>query len=335
MTGETYPLLMTPAIHAMPWGGTRLRDVLGKTIPEELSNAPIGEAWEISANPRGTSRVANGPLSGMPLGEVVRGWGPRLLGSAIHARYRGAFPLLSKLVDASALSSVQVHPDDVHASREGGLPMGKCEAWYVLDALPNASAWIGFRVGTTREEFEESIACCSPRSLLAPVGLAAGDCVAVDAGTVHAAGNGLLILEFQQASDLAYRIYDWDRTDEDGFRRPLDITGALTVIDFAARARKARSNGPPDTVVELVRNPHFRVFELDLRTSCEWPPEEVFRMFTVARGTCSIARRGFRLSLRTGDSVLLPAGLDCGFELGKALIVGAAPLPDGNAPRSA
>jgi mannose-6-phosphate isomerase len=332
MTGETYPLLMTPAIHAMPWGGTRLHDMLGKTIPDELSAAPIGEAWEISTHPRGTSRVANGPLSGMPLSDVVRGWGPRLLGKGVHTLHGDRFPLLSKFVDASALSSVQVHPDDAHASQGG---MGKCEAWYVLDALPDATAWVGFREGTTREEFEESIACCSPRSLLAPIALRPGDCVAVDAGTVHAAGNGLLILEFQQASDLAYRIYDWDRTDEDGFQRPLDVPRALEVIDFAARPRRARSSGPPDTVVELVRNTHFRVFEVDVRTACECPAEDVFRMFTVVTGSCSLLRPGFRLSLRTGDSVLLPADLDCRFELGKALIVGAAPLPEGGGARSA
>jgi mannose-6-phosphate isomerase len=321
---------MAPEIHAMPWGGTRIRDSLGKSIPPELDGQPIGESWEVSSHPNGVSRVANGPLAGLPLSEVVRSWGPLLMGKAVSARHGGAFPLLVKLIEVNGLASLQVHPNDEQARRLEGFPNGKSEAWYVMETSPQAQAFIGFKPGTDRERFLENLACCNARDLIAPVDLRPGDCVALEPGTVHACGNGILILEIQQSCDITYRVYDWDRTDDKGRKRELHIDKAIEVIDFAAQPRISRRNGNAggnaDGPVDLLRGAHFRVFEVDVRGTCLLPPEASCASFTVIEGRCSLATETSHLEVRRGETVLLPAGLGCALEGSGARVVGAAPV---------
>jgi mannose-6-phosphate isomerase len=323
MSPAVYPLLMEPAIHAMPWGGTRLRDELGKTVPAELSLAPIGESWEVSAHPNGISRVANGPLAGMPLPEVLRAWGASLLGAKTAARYGGVFPLLVKLIEVNSLASVQVHPDDEQARRLEGFPFGKSEAWYIIETLPAAEAYIGFRAGTDRGRFEENLACCSVRDILQPVALRAGDCAALEPGTVHACGNGILLLEIQQSCDITYRVYDWDRRDAEGRARPLHIDKALQVIDFSARAAVHRG-GDGAGMSELFSGAHFGVFQVMVKGSFVLPAAQSFTTLTVIRGGCTLDAGGALLALDRGKSVLVPAALSCAFS-GDALLIGSTP----------
>jgi mannose-6-phosphate isomerase len=322
---DPYPLLMTPAIHAMPWGGTRLRDELGKRIPDELEAAPIGESWEVSAHPNGVSLAANGRLAGTPLPEVVRAWGASLLGRAVADRYGGVFPLLVKLIEVNALASVQVHPDDEQARELEGFPFGKSEAWYIIDRLPGAEAYIGFRPGTDRERFEENLACCNVRDLLAPVTLRPGDCAALEPGTVHACGNGLLLLEIQQSCDITYRVYDWDRTDTEGRKRPLHIEKAMKVIDFAAQPRIFRAAGAREGVVELYGGRHFSVFQAGVRGSCRLDPRPSFATLTVIQGDCTLRCGTTEVSMRRGQTALVPAGLGCVVEGDQALLIGSTP----------
>jgi mannose-6-phosphate isomerase len=320
-----YPLLMEPAIHAMPWGGTRLRDELGKIIPDDLALAPIGESWEVSAHPNGVSRVANGPLAGMPLPEVLRAWGASLLGEKAATRYGGVFPLLVKLIEVNSLASVQVHPDDEQARRLEGFPFGKSEAWYIIETLPGAEAYIGFRAGTDRERFQENLACCSVRDILRPVALKAGDCAALEPGTVHACGKGILLLEIQQSCDITYRVYDWDRRDEEGRARPLHIEKALQVIDFTAQPRVFRAEGAREGVTELFSGRHFGVFQATVKGTCTLPRRESFCTLTVISGACTLESAGTRMDLRRGQSVLVPAGLACQLSGGEALLMGSTP----------
>jgi len=320
-----YPLLMEPAIHAMPWGGTRLRDELGKTIPDELATAPIGESWEVSAHPNGVSRAVNGRLAGMPLPEVVRAWGPALLGAKAASRYGSVFPLLVKLIEVNALASVQVHPDDEQARRLEGFPFGKSEAWYIIETLPGAEAYIGFRAGTDRERFEENLACCSVRDILQPVTLKPGDCAALEPGTVHACGNGILLLEIQQSCDITYRVYDWDRRDAEGRARPLHIEKALQVIDFAAQPLVFRGEGAREGITGLFPGRHFSVFQAVVMGMCALAPRESFSTLTVIQGGCVLQSDGANLDLRRGQTVLVPAGLPCVLSGGQALLIGSTP----------
>ncbi len=322
-TAAPYPLLMTPAIHAMPWGGSRIRDVLGKTIPAELAGSPIGESWEVSAHPNGIAHVANGPFAGAPLTEVVDAWGARLVGEATAARFGSLFPLLVKLIEVNTMASLQVHPDDAQAQRLEGFPFGKSEAWYIIDALPTAEVYVGFRPGTTRERFAEELSRHNARSLLSPLPVRPGDCIALEPGTVHACGNGVLLLEVQQSCDITYRVYDWDRVDAQGRPRALHVEKALEVIDFSAAPRVTRGDGKAP-MTELLAGRHFRIFEADVAGGLSLPPSDACVSLTVIRGSCRIAAAGGSLDLARGATVLLPAGMPCAVS-GTALLVGAAP----------
>ena len=126
-----YPLRFEPVYEYRPWGGRRLADLLAAPLP---GNGPIGEAWMLSDRDDHASRVANGPLGGRTLAEVLAAWPEPMLGT-LAGRFR-RFPLLLKFLDARGLLSVQVHPSDAQADVQPAGETGKTEAWVVLEAGP-------------------------------------------------------------------------------------------------------------------------------------------------------------------------------------------------------
>ncbi len=223
-----YPLTFEPVLRNYMWGGRRLERLYGRTLPPGI----VAESWEVSAHPSSPTTVAQGPLAGLTLPEVVARLGLDLLGE--HSRDaldRGRFPLLVKLLDANLRLSVQVHPDDAYARTHGG-DLGKTEMWYVLYAEPGGEIIYGLRPGVTREAFAEAVANKALAGILRRVPVQAGDAICVPSGTVHALLSGLVVAEIQQNSDTTYRVYDWDRPGPDGRPRPLHIERALDVIDF-------------------------------------------------------------------------------------------------------
>ena len=325
MSVAPYPLLMVPAIQSNPWGGTRIRDVLKKQIPAALVSQPIGESWEVSAHPNGVSRIGNGPCAGMTLPQAVEAWGTALVGADVVRRYGATFPLLVKLIDVNTLASVQVHPNDEQAQRLEGFPFGKSEAWYIIDAAPSAEAYIGFAPGTSPEQFTAALTGGRVRELLRPLTPHPGDCLALEPGTVHACGNGILMLEIQQSCDITYRVYDWDRRDFEEKPRALHIGKAMQTIDFGAQPRVFRARGTEDTACELMKGKHFSVFEVALRRSCALAARAVFTSLTVVRGSCVARAGGLDLPLATGATLLLPSGMACTLADGAATIVGTYP----------
>jgi mannose-6-phosphate isomerase len=221
---DLYPFSFLPILKPRVWGGRRLAS-LGKTLGGE---APIGESWELSNLAEGQSLVAEGPLGGTPLGELVRERAPELLGPV--RLDGGAFPLLVKYIDAAETLSVQVHPDAAISARLGGRP--KSEAWYILDAKPGAVIYLGLRPGTSRVELEAAIAADRLETLLRVRPVRPGDVVPVVPGTIHAIGAGVLLAEVQQPSDTTYRLYDWGRLGLDGKPRALHLAEALQSIVF-------------------------------------------------------------------------------------------------------
>jgi mannose-6-phosphate isomerase len=249
---------------------------------------------------------------------------PRLLGAAVARRYGALFPLLVKLIEVNTMASLQVHPDDAQAQALEGFPFGKSEAWYIIDAPPTAEIYVGFTPGTTRERFSEELARGNARALLAPVSIRPGDCIALDPGTVHACGNGVLLLEVQQSCDITYRVYDWDRVDARGRKRQLHVEKALQVIDFAAAPRISRSDGSSNPA-PLLNGRHFKVFEARVRGALVLQDADRFVSLTVVRGACRLSGGGAQLALPCGATVLVPAGIRCALEGEEALLVGAAP----------
>ncbi|HUY82866.1 MAG TPA: type I phosphomannose isomerase catalytic subunit [Acidobacteriaceae bacterium] len=191
-----------------PWFRTRIWGFNDLTpwYDYKTDGEPIGEVWLT-----GEMCVAGtGPLAGQSLQDITAAHGHELLGKSYGD---GQFPLLIKLLFPKDKLSVQVHPDDAMAQKYGE-PRGKTECWYALDAQPGASVALGIKTGVTPEQIREGIEKATLEDMLEMVPVERGDLLYVDAGTVHAMGPGVVILETQQTSDLTYRMYDYGRPRE-------------------------------------------------------------------------------------------------------------------------
>jgi len=212
----------------MVWGGKRLGQRLGKTLTSE---APHGEAWEVSDHPLHRSVVAAGPLAGRSLRDLMEHRREDLLGPA--APHFTTFPWLIKFLDAQDWLSVQVHPDDSKVKRLWPGEGGKTEAWFVLDALPGSRIYAGLLPGVDEKALRAALAAGTVEECLNWFTPQAGDCVLLPAGTVHAVGGGVLMAEVQQTSDATFRLFDWNRRDAQGNARALHIEEGLAAIDWS------------------------------------------------------------------------------------------------------
>lgn len=213
---------LVPVFKEKIWGGRKLETEFGYEIPA----GPVGECWAISAHPAGDDEIASGEYAGKTLSWL---WGEHreLFGNCDGDR----FPLLVKIIDAKDDLSIQVHPDNDYAAEHEDGSLGKKECWYVLSAEPGQTIVVGQRAHS-REEFAQMVEEGRWSELLNEIPIKAGDFFQIDPGTVHAIKGGTVILESQQSSDVTYRVYDYDRKQDDGTLRPLHMQQALDVIDF-------------------------------------------------------------------------------------------------------
>ena len=223
------PLRFSPAFKTMLWGGTRLRPYFGQPPSDE----PTGEAWVLSDVDGTESVVAKGPLEGRTLRHVLSDHRQEILGNA--KLINGRFPLLLKFIDAKQALSVQVHPNDEQAAAKKPGQNGKTEAWVVLAATPDSKLYTGFVDGMTEARFRKSLASKTVAETLYTFTPTVGECLFLEAGTVHAIGAGLMMFEVQQTSDITYRLYDWDRVDaKTGKPRELYVDDGLACSHFAS-----------------------------------------------------------------------------------------------------
>ena len=221
-----YPFIFQPIFKERIWGGRELERLYAKPLP---SGKPIGESWEISDRTGDTSVIANGPLARKTLRWLMENHAAEILGSAKPAA-GGRFPLLCKILDAREKLSLQVHPPADKAKKLKGEP--KTEMWFITDAAPDASLYVGLKRGVTRAEFERKIADGSVADCFHRIPVRAGDAMFLPSGRVHAIGAGLVIFEIQQNSDTTYRVFDWNRVGLDGKPRELHVPQSLASIDF-------------------------------------------------------------------------------------------------------
>jgi mannose-6-phosphate isomerase len=211
-------LFLEPVFKERIWGGKKLNTRFGYDLPYEKT----GECWAISAHPNGSSIIKNGRFKGRTLRDVYEK-DRELFNHLASPR----FPLLTKILDANDDLSVQVHPSDDYAlTYEKDL--GKTECWVVLEAEPGAKIIYGHNA-RTKEELRQMIESHRYNELLIEKEVKAGDFIYVPSGTIHALGKGLLILETQQSSDTTYRVYDYDRLDDQGKPRDLHIQKSIEV----------------------------------------------------------------------------------------------------------
>src|SRR3954471_24737580 len=243
---DLYPLLLKPEFSPRPWGARDLSPIYRQfpCNPGEL----IGESWLTGDR----CKIANGPLAGKRLADVVRQYGRELVGET--APQADHFPLLMKFIFPKDKLSVQVHPDDEGAQRIGQ-PCGKNECWYVLAAEPGAQIGLGLKPGTTRSEFERAIKEVRAEQLLNWIDVKPGEMYFVDAGTVHAIAAGSILVETQQNSDLTFRLYDYGRP------RELHIEQGLAATRERTRAGKVVGAKPP----MLIESPSFIVEKHSLK----------------------------------------------------------------------
>ena len=306
-------LPMQPYLREMVWGGRRLERLFAKELPPEKC---IGEAFELSAYKAHESCVAAGPLAGRDLRGLLAEYRQALVGAAVWERYGAAFPLLIKLLDPQQDLSIQVHPDDVYAQRNSLGPFGKMEAWFILDATDGRIAY-GLKPGTEPQDLVQALAADSVEEVVNFCSVQRGDVVFVPPGTVHALCRGVIIYEVQQASDLTFRLFDYNRLGLDGKPRQLHIEQSLEVIDFAAKPLKPvpwwQLPGVGQAGGMLVDTPYFQLQLQRLDSARAFCSVPVFQALTLIDGKAMICSEQEQYPMGIGSTVLITA--DSTFEV--------------------
>ena len=306
-----YPIKFKPRIKERIWGGQAILNKKGKAAGRLAKDKLYGESWDLSSVKGDISVVANGFLKGNNLEEIIEVYMGELVGEQIFEQYGLEFPLLIKYLDCNDKLSVQVHPDDALALERHN-SFGKTEAWYVVDCKPGASIYLGFKdLNLTREEYIAAVAESRLEELLNKVEVKPGDVFFIPAGTVHALGAGLEVVEVQQTSDVTYRIYDWDRVDAEGKSRELHTSLAVDAIDFESDAELLHreynlAKGGDAKVIEcnyftMTLHDVAGVKELD-RSSLD-----SFVVFIALNGSVRIVADGNEETLAEGEVILIPA----------------------------
>ncbi len=300
------PFQLFPAFRCAadtPWGGHMLKSLFGKEIPDERT----GESLEMSVIPG----LDSTDKCGTALRTLIERDRISMLGTAVEE----SFPLLLKLIDAREQLSVQVHPDDRYARLHEN-KSGKAEAWVILKACPDSFIVYGLNPGVSKPALSSRLENGNDISdLLHTVPVKEKDVFYIPPGTVHAIGKGIVLYEIQQSSDITYRLYDWNRTDLNGNRRPLHIRQALdvTVPDFSMKAVIPERLQDPTCQRELlVKNRYFTLQRLLYCKSTPFYP--LFSHFSVltalSRTTLRQKDSDASLVLYPGHTLFVPAACE-------------------------
>lgn len=292
------------------WGGTAIAALKG------ISDAPdrVGESFELSALAGQETFCATAGFEGLSLRMLIERYGADLVGEENLARYGAEFPLLIKFIDARDALSVQVHPDDEMARRLG-MPYGKSEMWYVVDARADASLLAGFGEEVSPNDFDKLVADGSLMNKACRYLTRRGDAFYIPAGTLHSIGAGNLIIEVQQSSGATYRVYDFDRVDEHGSKRELHVSLAREALNFNAQTDCFHHvEECAGERVPVVSSPYFRTEVLRLSAGMDVPYRwslaglDSFVAMTCYDGMAILTDDGGRTTcLGKGETLLLPA----------------------------
>lgn len=304
------PIFLRPTGKDYLWGGTRLNDEFVKDIPME----PLAETWECSTHPDGPSYAVGGEFDGQSLAEILKAHS-EFLGT--HPERGEGLPILIKFIDAKRDLSVQVHPTDEFAAAHENGQRGKTEMWYVLDAAKDAKLVYGLNQDTDPEVLRKSIENGTVEKHLQRVSIAKNDVFFIEAGTIHAIGAGALIAEIQQSSNLTYRLYDYDRVDKNGQKRPLHVEKALCAANLQSSAAPRQPmrvlRYRPGCASELLcRCKYFEVYRMLVNTQrrqrVTYRADPMsFRVLLCVDGCGTIRFGGSIRNLYKGDCVFFPA----------------------------
>ncbi|SFW49173.1 mannose-6-phosphate isomerase [Sinomicrobium oceani] len=305
---KSYPIKFTPILKERLWGGTKLRDVLGKKIDNDIT----GESWELSAVPGDVSVVANGQYRGKSLQELIDTYRAALLGKNVSERFGSEFPILIKFIDAKQDLSIQLHPND-ELARKRHNSFGKTEMWYIMQADEGSELIVGFNKNVSKEVYSSHLEKNTLTDILNYEKVTEGDTFFINTGKVHAIGAGVLLAEIQQTSDVTYRIYDFNRKDKNGNTRELHTELALDAIDYEKKddfkVTYTKEKNVSNTMVEC---PYFTTHYMDVEGHLEHDiaGRDSFSIYMCVEGEAEIATGGITENVKKGETVLIPAAAE-------------------------
>ncbi|MEP3208806.1 MAG: type I phosphomannose isomerase catalytic subunit [Maribacter sp.] len=300
-----YPLKFQPILKERLWGGTKLRDVLGKPIENDIT----GESWELSTVKGDVSVIANGNLAGTSLQELIDQNPEAILGEGVVERFGTDFPILIKFIDAKQDLSIQLHPHD-ELAKERHNSFGKTEMWYIMDADKDANLIVGFNKDVSKEEYAESLEKNTLLELLNYETVKEGDTFFINTGKIHAIGAGVLLAEIQQTSDVTYRVYDFNRRDKNGNLRELHTELALDAIDYKKKDDfKVAYSQDMNTVNGMVNCPYFQTNFLELSKDLhqDVSKRDSFTIYMCVAGVAEVQNDFGSTTVQKGETVLVPS----------------------------
>lgn len=299
-----YPIKFTPILKDKIWGGQKLKTILNKQ--SDIHN--IGESWEISDVDGDTSIVSNGYYKGKSLKDLLKILGPDLIGQQNYRIFEDKFPLLIKFIDAREDLSIQLHPNDKLAAERHN-SFGKTEMWYVMQADEGSNLIVDFNQKVTPEKYLKHLEDKTLTDILNFEKVKTGDTYFIEVGRVHAIGAGVMLAEIQQTSDVTYRVYDWDRVDDDGNERELHNDLAIDAIDFDMpdnfRVSYSKIENESN---EMVSCPYFTTSYLEVtKTLKKINKKDTFLIYICVEGEAIISYNRHSESIKVGETILLPA----------------------------
>ena len=300
------PLKFKALLKQTIWGGDKI--IPFKHLDDHLEN--VGESWEISGVPGNETVVADGEYAGKKLNELVIEQKDKLVGKANYERFGDEFPLLIKFIDARQDLSIQVHPTDEIAKRQGK-ERGKTEMWYIMDSDKDAKLYSGLKMQITPEQYKAMVEDDTITDALAQYEVKEDDCFFLPAGRIHAIGTGCFLAEIQQTSDVTYRIYDFKRKDKDGNYRQLHTKEAAECINYTVEDDyRTHYEHKKNEGVTLVECPYFTtaVYDLDEPMTLDYSELDSFVILIGLKGEGTITdNEGNTITLAAGESLLVPA----------------------------
>lgn len=292
MENILYPLVFNPKIKNKIWGG---------------------EMWLLSGVEGDETAIANGNLAENDVNELLEIFMDDFIGENVFKPEMRHFPILVKIINSLEWLSVQVHPNDEMAA-EMGYPNGKSEMWYIIHAEPDAHIIAGFNRKMTPDDFIQHVENNTLEPTLSLIPVKTGDAVFIPAGLVHALGPGILLAEIQQTSDVTYRIYDWNRTDEHGHARELHTELAAKAIDFDIHEINVLTV-PPDKQLnaKMFYTKWFKTNfkRLDSPVICDYCQLKSFVILVFVEGKGKLSYTdGGELNFTAGSTILIPASFD-------------------------
>ncbi|WP_430466567.1 type I phosphomannose isomerase catalytic subunit [Winogradskyella ouciana] len=306
MKSTLHPLKFQPILKEKIWGGEKLIQLFNK----KSNSKQLGESWEVSTVPGDISKVVNGHLKGQSLQEILEAYKADLIGHKNYKRFGNDFPLLIKFIDAKQDLSIQLHPDD-DLAKERHNSFGKTEMWYVMQADKDANLIVGFNQDMDRDTYLKHLEEKTLPKILNFDKVKEGDTYFIEAGRVHAIGAGVLLAEIQQTSDITYRVYDWDRVDDEGNARDLHNDIAIDAFKFDMKDDfRVDYEKQKNVSNNMVSRPFFTTNFIDIDSEIEKTnTKDSFLIYMCVDGEVELSTETTSDVISKGETILVPAAI--------------------------